>query len=177
MTCQNIELTHSRLLELLDYCGESGVFRWRCSGRVAGCTTANGYEVVGLDGRLYLSHRLAWFYANGRWPAFSIDHEDGVKKNNRLANLREATKSQNANNSGARKTSKSGIKGVSFDKLTGKWRATITVDGKQRSLGRHQFIEDAAIAYMRAAKESHGAFMHRSSELGVTFYDLPERVA
>lgn len=172
MTCRIIELDHEQLMRRLRYERDTGVFTWNADGRPAGCRAANGYLIIGIDGRLLLAHRLAWFYEHGRWPLSLIDHADGNRLNNRISNLREATKTQNINNSGARSTSSSGVKGVSWDKRNAKWRATITVNGKQRSLGRHARIEDAAAAYANAAIREHGDFLHVATEPWVTFYDL-----
>ncbi len=108
----------------------------------------------------------------GDWPDASIDHQNRVKDDNHWDNLRKATMAQNIANTGARATSKSGVKGVSWCKTANKWRAAITVNGKQRSLGRYSSLEDAARAYQEAASEIHGAYA--ATELGVTFYDLQE---
>jgi hypothetical protein len=165
----------ARVRELLHYDAEMGVFAWRSDGREAGCVAPTGYVLIGIDGDLYLAHRLAWLYVTGQWPILRIDHIDRQKANNRFANLREATAAQNAANSGPRSTNRSGFKGVSWDKRNRKWRATITVDGRQRSLGRHVRLEDAVSAYATEAKTVHGAYA--CTELGVTFYDLAPREA
>ena len=170
MTCQTIELDHSRLKTLLSYDAASGVFAWLEDGRQAGCQTPKGYVVIGIDGSLYLAHRLAWLYVTGAWPEMRLDHKDQNKANNRIVNLREATAAQNVANSGPRITNRSGFKGVCWDARNARWRATITVEGRQRSLGRHKRLEDAVAAYSAEAKAVHGDYA--ATELGVTFYDL-----
>lgn len=151
-------LDAARLKALLAYDPQQGVFTWLDDGRVAGCGTANGYVVVGIGGRLYLAHRLAWLWMTGAWPAAHVDHRNRAKNDNRWENLREATVPQNLANSGPRASSKSGVKGVSWCRSTGKWRATITIDGKQRSLGRHVKLECAEAAYRAAAIRHFGEF-------------------
>lgn len=87
MTCQTIELDHSRLKTLLSYDAASGVFAWLEDGRQAGCQTPKGYVVIGIDGSLYLAHRLAWLYVTGSWPEMRLDHKDRNKANNRRNNV------------------------------------------------------------------------------------------
>jgi hypothetical protein len=149
---------HDRLKELLSYEPASGFFFWSHSGNRAGCADANGYWVIGIDGSIYLAHRLAWLWMTGRWPSAFVDHANRVKSDNRWENLREATAAQNAANTGVRSTNKSGVKGVSWCKATRKWRATIVVGGKQKSLGRHDRIEDAAYAYREFSIAALGDF-------------------
>lgn len=163
-------LDAERARRLLAYDELTGHFRWVATDCRAGCATTNGYIVIGVDGKLFLAHRLAWLWMTGSWPAVLVDHKNRKKNDNRWDNLREATVSQNVANSGARSTSGSGVKGVSWCSSTKKWRATITVNGKQRSLGRHDELESAAASYARAASGVFGEFA--ATELGVTFYEL-----
>lgn len=151
-------LDAEKVRSLLLYNQASGKFLWNASMREAGCPTTNGYTVIGIDGRLYLAHRLAWLVMTDEWPVAHIDHCNRIKDDNRWKNLRAATVAQNIANTGARSNNKVGIKGVSWCKATKKWRATITIGGKQRSLGRHVDLADAAAAYATAAEEQHGAY-------------------
>lgn len=77
---------------------------------------------------------------------------------NRKANLRLATHSQNKCNVKRRADNKSGYKGVSWSKQKNKWQAHIESKGKQINLGLFTNLVDAAIAYDKAAKELHGEF-------------------
>jgi hypothetical protein len=87
-----------------------------------------------------------------------VDHIDRNPLNNSRSNLRLATISQNGCNRVAQSNSKSGIKGVSWCKREGRWRAVITIDGKYRSLGYFNSPEAAARAYAEAAAVLHGEF-------------------
>lgn len=162
MTRRLDTLRHARLQELLHYNPETGVFRWKIAtsrrvkaGQVAG-SVHGGVRRIKVDGRLYLAHRLAWFYVEGRWPIGEIDHQDTNTGNNRFSNLREATSNQNKMNRRCRADSKSGLKGVYA--RGEKYRARIKIDGKTRMLGTFHSAEDAALAYDLAARLHHGEF-------------------
>lgn len=151
-----------RLRELLHYDPETGHFTRLVSrphskvGDVAGCLNNQGYHRICIDYRDYQAHRLAWLYVHGVWPAHQIDHIDLDRANNRLANLREATKAQNSQNlRDARANSKSGFLGVSQSKQAGKWRARIMLDGKEYRLGRFASADLAHAAYVQAKRELH----------------------
>lgn len=87
-----------------------------------------------------------------------FDHRDLDGLNNRRENLRPATRSQNQFNRPAQRGGSSRFKGVSFCKLTGRWRADISAHGHTRRLGRFDTEEQAAAAYNAAARELHGSF-------------------
>ena len=87
-----------------------------------------------------------------------VDHINGDGLDNRRANLRLATRSQNMCNRGPNANNKSGYKGVSWMPKLGKWRATIVVNGKQTHLGLFSTPEDAHATYCDAAKRLHGSF-------------------
>lgn len=100
---------------------------------------------------------------------FDVDHIDGNKLNNQKTNLRFCTRSQNTANRGANKNNKSGYKGVSWNKNTCKWRATIVINAKQNHLGLFNTKEQAAEAYNVAAKQLFGEF----ALLNVIDYETP----
>ena len=159
-----MKLTHARLTQLLHYDPETGVFTRKTAvggrkiGEISGCKNTNGYIEIGIDRHLYKAHRVAWFYMTGEWPRRFIDHINGVKDDNRFANLRTATNSENTRNSRMRNDNTSGLKGVTFHKASGKWCAQIMKHGKQNHLGLFDTSEDAYSAYCAASKELHGEF-------------------
>lgn len=160
-----------RLKELVSYDRETGRFHWNIdrgglimAGHRAGYTRKDGYLVLVLDGESYLGHRVAWFYETGSWPDEMIDHINGNPADNRLANLREATRSQNMMNMAVPPANTSGFKGVSFCKRSNRWDTYITVDRKRRRLGYFQNIEDAVAARKAAEASMFGQFARAEIE-------------
>lgn len=156
-----VTLSIDRLRFLLHYNRKTGVFTRRVAvaqmkkGDICGTVRLDGYLVFSVDTKLYLVHRLAWFYAYGKWPVGSVDHVDGDKTNNRILNLRQATHSENNQNQiGARRHSKTGVRGVSKH-ASGKWLAQLVVGGKHYSLGLHETLDSARIAYEEARRRLH----------------------
>lgn len=167
-------LTHERLLEVLSYDPDTGVFRWnvRLSRRnrvdeQAGYIAGDGYRIIQIDGWHYKAGRLAWFYHYGRWPHPLVDHRDLNRDNSRLSNLREATYSQNAANAGVLRSNTSGFKGVSRvgpPNRAKPWRAQIRKDRKRIFLGYFATAEEAGAAYVAAADIAHGEFARSQGE-------------
>jgi hypothetical protein len=155
-------LTAEFVRSILDYDQNTGVFSWKVSGGrrglIAGYRKASGYIVIGINKRQYRAHRLAWLSANGEWPLGEIDHKNGVFDDNRLCNLRDASKSQNQANKTKYKNNTSGVKGVFYDKVNKNWVAQINVNRNRVNLGRHTSIESAATAYAAAARKYFGEF-------------------
>ncbi len=127
-------------------------------GAPAGHAHASGYRYITVKGKKYAAHRLAWFYAHGRWPSAQLDHVNGDTSDNRLVNLREAEFAENTVNRRIYKNNKSGYKGVSFHKASGQWRARIYHKKQCTELGGFASAEEAARAYDAAAKKQHGKF-------------------
>jgi hypothetical protein len=98
----------------------------------------------------------------GKWPDDEIDHWDLDTLNNRWGNLREATHGQNQANSRAYKNNRSGVKGVCFHKMEGKWRAQVNVNGKRTYLGSFETINEARAVYNKAAAKIFGKFARTS---------------
>ena len=114
----------------------------------AGWAENNGYRRVGALGKRYLVHKVIYAIENDYYPIYpdeEVDHIDRNILNNLPSNLRIVNKSKNQHNSGMRKNNTSGIKGVSFDKDSGKWRANICIDGKLKFSKRRDTIEEAIL--------------------------------
>lgn len=153
-------IAQKRLKELLHYDPESGNFTRRIlkggqlAGTHAGSIDAYGYICIALDRRTYKAHRLAWLYMYGVWPELDLDHKNENKTDNRIANLREASKKNNTwNVSRPRKDNVSKWRGVS--KHNSGFQAGITVDGKQKYLGLFKTPEAARDAYLSAKNKLH----------------------
>lgn len=127
-------------------------------GSIAGCVAPSGYVLINIDGRLFRAHRLAWFYVYGEWPVADVDHINRGRADNRIVNLREASRSQNLANKRCDERNKSGSKGVSWDKERGLWAAFIKKDKKSRFLGRYKTKQEASAAYWQAATTLFGQF-------------------
>jgi len=155
-------LTTERLRHMLDYDSDTGLFTWRSPagrwgtikpGTPAGAPMGNGYICIGLDGKNYSAHRLAWQHFYGDVPPNYIDHINRVKTDNRITNLREADKSQNVQNTGLRADNQTGYRGVT--KAGNKFVATIRFNGRQIRLGSFKTAESASDFYEVVAAKLH----------------------
>lgn len=154
--------------DILDYNPETGIFMWRktlskraVKGRKAGFINghANGARIkIGILGREYMAHRIAWLFVTGEWPVCEIDHVDTNAMNNSWTNLRQASSSENLRNRGPQKNNTSGYKGVTFVESRGLWIAGIKVHGKRHNLGAFKSAADAYKAYCDAVQKMHGEF-------------------
>lgn len=166
------DLTAERLRELLDYDPGTGIFtnRTRRStntvvGAQAGYAKRAGYRVIRLDRILYYANRLAWLYVHGEWPKGMVDHADGDPSNDRIGNLRDATRAQNGWNAGVRADNTSGHRGVHWSKIHERWVASIQVNGRRTCLGYFADITAAAKAYDAAAARLFGAYARTNEPL------------
>lgn len=162
-------LTADRLREMLFYDPETGLFRWlwddakkpninsRDTKRVAGSINLHGRRLIKISGRLYYCSRLAWLYVHGEWPE-EIDHINGMRCDDRIANLRTCTHSENQHNVGLTKRNSSGRKGVHWAPRYQKWQAEIVIAGRKKYLGRFDNLDEAGAAYASAALLHHGDF-------------------
>ena len=149
-------ITQQRLKELINYDTDTGIFIWKKSGSVAGCLDAEGYKIIGIDGKHCKAHRLAWLYVQGSLPKDQIDHKNGIVGDNRLSNLREATPSQNMHNRKIQSNNSTGHPGVV--KRKNKYGAHIKKNGKRIWLGTYDTIFAASAAYSAASKFLHGEY-------------------
>lgn len=126
--------------------------RWntRWAGKPAGTPCGKGYIVlsVTVEGRhaRIMAHRAVWIYHHGAiGSGLDVDHINRNRSDNRLENLRLATRSENNQNSVASRNCKTGILGVSFHKPTGKYRADIVLHRRQVFLGLYPTQGEAEI--------------------------------
>jgi hypothetical protein len=154
-------LTSQHLRKILDYDLNTGRFTWRVKtsrkvvvGKEAGNTKPSGYVSIRINGLGHYAHRLAWCYVYGDWPTDEIDHINGVRNDNRIANLRQATRKQNMENR-VRPVGASGYRGVVWLEANQKWRASIVHNRKNIYLGLFDTAEEASAMYSDAA-----AFFH-----------------
>jgi len=121
------------------------------AGREAGSPTPDGYRTVMAMGARALTHRIVWEMFRGAVrDRLEIDHINGDKSDNRLANLRVVDRRENSRNKSINKNNTSGALGVSWHSQNQKWRAYIMVDFKQVSLGLFTELSAAVKARKRA---------------------------
>lgn len=159
MATKDSKLTQARLKELLHYNPETGVFTRLVSlnfavkvGDVAGSLMKKGYWAIGVDKTKHKAHRLAWLYVHGVWPKDQVDHINGVKTDNRIENLREATNAENSQNVRPWK----GRKMFGHQrKDNGKWAVAINTGADRRHIGLFDTQEQAHTAYLAAKAKYH----------------------
>lgn len=171
-----MNLFEQKILETLivDETSPTGL-RWnnlaspKVRGKPAGTVAGEGYFQVGprIDGvqKRFFAHRVVWFLENGCWPKDQIDHVNGNKKDNRISNLREASPAENSRNVGMLTRNTSGVKGVYFEKSTGKWGARIRFDRKQICVGMFDSIENAETAIRIKREQLHGKFANHGMDI------------
>lgn len=140
-------LTQEILKELVSYDKDSGILIWRHRGRhlfgsdrcmkawntrLAGNIIRNldkyGYLRVSLYGKTWMAHRLIWFHVHGELPSDEIDHINGIRDDNRISNLRVASRSENMRNKAISKRNKLGVQNVWLNKKSRKWQVYINCE-------------------------------------------------
>jgi len=149
--------------EFLYYNPKNGVLIWSKGradriGKAAGYVDDSGYRKVSIKGFNFRAHRLCWLIHYGTEPDGEIDHINGIKDDNRIENLREATRSQNCMNMKLRSDNASGFKGVYWREHAKRFTASVWKDGKRKSLGYFDTAEQAHEAYVQASACAHGEF-------------------
>lgn len=159
-------LQHKLLVRFLRYNPERGKFYWRKTfynvkaNQVAGNINPSGYIEIGVFGKRYLAHRLAWFYVHGKWPQHEIDHINRIRDDNRIANLREATHAENLRNQKLNKRNTSGHRGVCWDAEKRLWLVQVGFHGKTVYGGRFALKADAVARYNKISQKLYGKFSH-----------------
>ena len=156
-------ITQELLRALFEYCPDGRLLRKVTTNprstahTYSGSPNAAGYLRTRIAGKLYYNHRLIWFLHHGTWPEV-IDHINGDRQDNRLENLRACTQSGNMRNSKNKSSSSTGVKGVTWRPTKNRFRARITVDGKEVCVGHFLTLEEARIAVQAARTMHHGEF-------------------
>lgn len=118
----------------------------------------NSYLHLRIDGVIYKAHRIAWLHYYGVWPSELLDHENTIRSDNRIENLRDADFSKNTMNSCLRSDNACHFKGVDYMPKKRKWRARIGINGRNIYLGLFDTPEDAHAAYVEASQRLHGEY-------------------
>ena len=157
---QKQTLTAEVLRQTIGYNPETGRFVWLKStgaaktGTEAGGVSSTGYVRIAIFGKRYQAHQLAWLHHYGEWPG-ELDHINGNKADNRIANLRKALRDENLQNQRkAHGNNKAGILGVSLTKR-GRFVVMIQSGGERKYLGSYAAAEEAEAAYLKAKREEH----------------------
>lgn len=156
---------YSYAAKLVDYNEETGKLTWltrvgnrpqdkifnsQFAGKECGYLCSQGYIKISIwmKSRRFViaSHRLAWLLFHNRLPCGEIDHINGVRNDNRLLNLRDVSASINHRNSKMRKDNTSGVTGVSWYKPSQKWVSHASSNGKQKTIGYFDTLEEASEA-------------------------------
>ena len=152
-------MTQEELKKRLAYEKNTGLFKWRYTkgrckeGKIAGCLS-KGYIIIGLNGKNFQAHRLAWLYEHGEFPKGIIDHINRIKNDNTITNLRDTNFFVNNSNIGIQKSNNSGVTGVSFQKNRKTWQAQIRINGVRKHLGNFKSKEAAIDARQSAERKS-----------------------
>jgi len=154
-------MTKDEVKSFFEY--KDGVLYWKKnqsnikSGAMAGYQRPDGYIVIGFKNKSIRAHRLIWLMHYGFMPEF-LDHINGVRNDNRLVNLRVATRTQNQMNLKKRIDNSSGCSGVFWNKQRNKWAARIQIDKKIKHIGLFLSIENAIAARKIAEQKLFGEF-------------------
>ncbi len=162
MVCQLNDslISPEEVAALLRYDPESGRLRWldgrkdALSSGSAGCLDKRGYVRIRIRRVDFMAHRVAWALHTGAWPSGSIDHINGIRADNRIANLRDVSHKTNCQN--RRTSSRPGrLLGAHFNAYSGRWTANIGVDYKYKNLGYFDTEQEAHEAYVAAKRRLH----------------------
>ena len=169
------ELTQQYLKECLDYNPDTGIFVWKkrplhhfkdsrsansANSRMNSKKITNmdscGYIQVKINSIIFQCHRLSWLYVYGYMPENQIDHINGVRNDNRIVNLREATRSENQQNQSNPHGETSCKKlGVYYHKKNEKFYSMIGINGSKKYLGCFNTAIEAHNAYLQAKRQLH----------------------
>lgn len=133
-------------------------------GQRVGSSNGNGYLRVSIRKVHYYVHRLIWVMHNGDIPeGMEIDHINCVRSDNRVENLRLATRMHQSRNHPTHSHCISGLKGAHFNgpskaASAKPWHSQIIVERKVVYLGHFATAQEAHEAYAAAAAKYFGEF-------------------
>jgi hypothetical protein len=184
------------LRQLLRYDAETGAFTWReklpdqvdaaqettrvriarnWNARFAGKpafmnVSLRGYHTGVIERVRHYAHRVAWAMHHGEWPQDEIDHINGDRLDNRMCNLRVASRSDQMKNLGRQARNKTGFLGIWWDEARQNYQAYIRANGRKISLGRFATLDAARQARLDAEERfgfhaNHGARPSHSSNM------------
>ena len=166
-----MKITQEYLLSVFDYNPETGVLKYKQrpihhfksksafsnwnnnkAGKVLTYVGNHGYIEVAIDYKKYLAHRIIWFIEHGYWPN-EIDHLNGIKTDNRSANIIDTDRKTNCKNLPMRKSNKLNVTGVRLRKYG--YEVYINNNGRLLSLGNTKdFFE--AVCLRKSAERKLG---------------------
>lgn len=154
-------LTYEKAKEYFDYDMVTGELTWRITltghiqkGRKAGWL-GNGYRQVTVEHKTYQVHRVIWLLVYGEWPKHHIDHELGVKHDNRICNLRDVSQRENSQNKTRHREGK--LVGAMKNRRSNKLTSSIRIGTKRVYLGTFDTEQEAHEEYVSAcAKVARG---------------------
>jgi hypothetical protein len=147
-------ITVEELRRLFDYDPLTGVLTRKRTGKPCGSLDSGGYLQAKAKGKLMQVHRIGYLMYHGEVPK-EIDHHNRKRDDNRVSNLRPATRKQNNGNRSKNRNNTSGYKGVTRNAKSG-WRAQITINGAVTYLGSFSSPEAAYECYKVAAISHFG---------------------
>lgn len=157
-----MNVTQDELLEMLEY--RDGELYWKKPntnrlkpGDKAGSMSNCGYHHTMVKGTLYKTHRLIFLMFYGYLPE-CVDHINCITTDNRIENLRAATKAENCRNSRKQRDTKSGIKNVHWRGQAKMWRVQLTLNNKAVRIGMFKDKELAELVAYEAREKYHGKF-------------------
>lgn len=140
------------------------VWNTRWAGTPAFRARRGGYGLSRIKGVYLSAHRAAWAMHCGAWPPdeMEIDHINGDRNDNRIANLRVVTRAENAKNKRLQKTNKSGCSGVLWVESRQRWEVSISNNGRTIHVGSYDHRHEAILVRKAVEKvlgysEGHGS--------------------
>jgi len=156
--------TQAQVADCFEY--RDGLLYWRrvthpnkqhLADTPAGSIHKTGYRHVTWMGKVHKVHRLIFVMHHGYLPP-EVDHINGNRADNRIENLRAATRSENQCNRGALTNNTSGYPGVSWHKKSRAWLVRVMKNGKSHMVGYFKDLELAGLVAEEARSKFHGQY-------------------